>query len=350
MTIEIKKNLLTVFFGVISMVFASLALASGRTHTGSDHGKNSHKPTAPHSLHQPSKTPSHTTPRKSVSDNSKGKANSPVQHSLQQPVKDPTHSAQRRVVHTEPAPEKSVHKNTVNKKPAHKNSFNKKTINKKIANKNLANKKTLNKKTGHKKSVQKHPPHLSVTHSSKHQPAIHTASTGNYQLICAKNTSKHNDTCSGMQLIDAHGHPISPARLAQVHAAKETAISKLMHQLGKPYHWGGSSPSTGFDCSGLVYFAYKDLVNFPIPRTANDMYHLRDAAPVPFNELKVGDLVFFHTESQSKVDHVGVYVGDGKFIQSPRTGKDVKITSLHENYWKQHYIGARRIVTPRTVR
>lgn len=63
-------------------------------------------------------------------------------------------------------------------------------------------------------------------------------------------------------------------------------MNKLMQQIGKPYRWGGSSPRTGFDCSGPVYYAYKDLVKIRIPRTANEMYHLRDAAPIERSELK----------------------------------------------------------------
>ncbi|RPD98358.1 peptidoglycan endopeptidase [Candidatus Pantoea deserta] len=132
--------------------------------------------------------------------------------------------------------------------------------------------------------------------------------------------------------------------------ARETAMTKLMGQLGKPYQWGGSSPHTGFDCSGLVWYAYKDLVKFRIPRTANEMYHLRDAAPIKRESLEKGDLVFFRINGRGTADHVGVYLGNGKFIQSPRTGKDIQISALSEDYWQRHYIGARRMMTPKTIR
>lgn len=143
---------------------------------------------------------------------------------------------------------------------------------------------------------------------------------------------------------------IADAHKARVQKAQSTAMNKLMDQLGKPYRWGGSSPRTGFDCSGLVYYAYKDLVKIHIPRTANEMYHLRDARPVDRDELQSGDLVFFRTRGRGTADHVGVYVGNGKFIQSPRTGRDIQITSLSEDYWVRHYVGARRVMTPKTIR
>lgn len=143
---------------------------------------------------------------------------------------------------------------------------------------------------------------------------------------------------------------IADAHKSRIQKAQKTAMSKLMNQIGKPYHWGGTSPSTGFDCSGLVYYAYKDIVKFRIPRTANEMYHLRDASPVNVAELESGDLVFFRTQGRGTADHVGVYVGNGKFIQSPRSGQDIQVTSLSEDYWQRHYVGARRVVTPKTIR
>ncbi|MGG8281827.1 C40 family peptidase [Klebsiella sp. 141240] len=151
-------------------------------------------------------------------------------------------------------------------------------------------------------------------------------------------------------VVDEPNLTIADAHKARVQKAQSTAMNKLMDQLGKPYRWGGSSPRTGFDCSGLVYYAYKDLVKIHIPRTANEMYHLRDARPVDRDELQSGDLVFFRTRGRGTADHVGVYVGNGKFIQSPRTGRDIQITSLSEDYWVRHYVGARRVMTPKTIR
>lgn len=146
-----------------------------------------------------------------------------------------------------------------------------------------------------------------------------------------------------------------PMKMSESHkkryqTAKLTAMNKLLSQMGKPYRWGGMSPNTGFDCSGLIYYAYKDVVRIHMPRTANEMYHLRDAAPVKKGELESGDLVFFHISNRGAADHVGVYLGNGRFIQSPRTGSDIRISYLNEDYWQDHYVGARRVVTPKNIR
>lgn len=156
----------------------------------------------------------------------------------------------------------------------------------------------------------------------------------------------------GKKLREEDSKPItlSATHKKRYQHAQQTAMTKLMHQVGKPYRWGGTSPNTGFDCSGLVYYAYKDLIRIKMPRTANEMYHLRDAAPVKRAELESGDLVFFRINNRGAADHVGVYVGNGKFIQSPRTGEDIKITSLGDDYWQDHYVGARRVMTPKTIR
>ncbi|MEX3019564.1 C40 family peptidase [Kluyvera sp. STS39-E] len=181
---------------------------------------------------------------------------------------------------------------------------------------------------------------------SKKGSALKTASI---VTTCKPARKGHKKSCTTSP-VESKPTTIAQAHKVRVQKAQKTAMNKLMGQLGKPYRWGGNSPRTGFDCSGLVYYAYKDLVNIRIPRTANEMYHLRDARPVERRELESGDLVFFRTQGRGTADHVGVYVGNGKFIQSPRTGRDIQITSLSEDYWVRHYVGARRVVTPKTIR
>jgi murein DD-endopeptidase len=179
-----------------------------------------------------------------------------------------------------------------------------------------------------------------------HSPALKTASA---KMVKKCTIHKGHKKCVNVNE-EAKPLTIADAHKVRVQKAQKTAMNKLMGQLGKPYRWGGTSPRTGFDCSGLVYFAYKDLVKIRIPRTANEMYHLRDARAVDRGELESGDLVFFRTRGRGTADHVGVYVGNGKFIQSPRTGRDIQITSLSEDYWANHYVGARRVMTPKTIR
>lgn len=129
---------------------------------------------------------------------------------------------------------------------------------------------------------------------------------------------------------------------------RQIALNTLMEQLGKPYLWGGTSPFSGFDCSGLIYFAYKDHIKRPFPRTAKGMFHLKEAKVIRSAELEPGDLVFFQIR-QDYVDHVGVYIGDNQFIQSPRTGLNIRISKLSDNYWQNHYVGARRVMTPENI-
>lgn len=188
----------------------------------------------------------------------------------------------------------------------------------------------------------------SKTASAKTRAKSSAVKTASVTTTC-KVRKGHKKVCTTTP-VESKPTTIAAAHKIRVQKVQKTAMNKLMGQLGKPYRWGGNSPRTGFDCSGLVYYAYKDLVNIRIPRTANEMYHLRDARPVERGELESGDLVFFRTQGRGTADHVGVYVGNGKFIQSPRTGQDIQITSLSEDYWVRHYVGARRVVTPKTIR
>lgn len=116
-------------------------------------------------------------------------------------------------------------------------------------------------------------------------------------------------------------------------------VSGAQQFLGVPYVYGGASPS-GFDCSGLVYYLLKKEGYSPY-RTASDQYKM--GTYVAKEDLQPGDLVFFQNTAGYGISHVGIYVGGGKFIHSPRTGSVVSYADLNSTYYTNHYYGARRI-------
>jgi murein DD-endopeptidase len=221
-----------------------------------------------------------------------------------------------------------------------------------------AQKTPLAKTTERKKKSPSQKSKTTAKKTSKKTPASTSVSRETSATADKRTTAKVTQKCTVrkgqkkkcVSVADKKPLKLSEVHKARIQKAQKTAMNKLMGQIGKPYRWGGTSPRTGFDCSGLIYYAYKDLVNIRIPRTANEMYHLRDARPVNRGELESGDLVFFRTRGRGTADHVGVYVGNGKFIQSPRSGRDIQVTSLSEDYWTRHYVGARRVMTPKTIR
>jgi len=131
-------------------------------------------------------------------------------------------------------------------------------------------------------------------------------------------------------------------RPRQVTSAQR-AIWVAQKQLRIPYLWGGTSPKTGFDCSGLVQYSYKKN-NIRLPRTAAQQYAA--TKPVHPKAAKSGDLVFFrNTGKRRGITHVGLYLGNGKFIHAPRKGKTVEIAKVSHKYWGKHIAGYRRVTT-----
>jgi cell wall-associated NlpC family hydrolase len=108
--------------------------------------------------------------------------------------------------------------------------------------------------------------------------------------------------------------------------------------VGIPYRWGGDNVVEGLDCSGFVRAVY-NLCGLSIPRTSRDQFKAGDS--VSKDDLQDGDLVFFGT-SADKINHVGIYVGSGKFVHAPRRGEDIRVTAVNENYFEKRFIGARR--------
>lgn len=119
----------------------------------------------------------------------------------------------------------------------------------------------------------------------------------------------------------------------------QRAARLALRAVGTPYAWGGSSPASGFDCSGLVYWAYRRL-GVQLPRTS---YALFDRGRrVARSRLKAGDLVFF-----SGLGHVGMYLGRGRMVHAPRTGRNVEVVRLRSSYWGGAFVAARRVAAGR---
>jgi len=120
-------------------------------------------------------------------------------------------------------------------------------------------------------------------------------------------------------------------------------LKRALALLGTPYRWGGTSPEAGFDCSGLVGYVFRNSLGIELPRISRDMAHVGEAIHER-SALVEGDLVFFSRRG-TRVDHVGIYIGDGKFVHAPRTGKDVEVANLATGYWSKKFLQARRVAT-----
>ncbi|MFA6921946.1 MAG: C40 family peptidase [Gallionella sp.] len=107
-----------------------------------------------------------------------------------------------------------------------------------------------------------------------------------------------------------------------------------------PYQYGGKSRVNGFDCSGFVQYVYQNSLGVQLPRTSSEMSRI--GIPLETAQLKPGDLVFFNT-TRSPYSHVGIFIGENRFVHSPKSGKAIMLTSLNDKYWRAHYSGARRI-------
>ncbi len=109
---------------------------------------------------------------------------------------------------------------------------------------------------------------------------------------------------------------------------------------GTPYKYGGTSPDTGFDCSGFVGHVFKQSLGKTLPRSTEEISRI--GTKLDLNELRPGDLVFYNTLKR-RYSHMGIYLGEGKFIHSPSSGKSVTVVNMSDSYYRKRYNGARRI-------
>jgi len=121
------------------------------------------------------------------------------------------------------------------------------------------------------------------------------------------------------------------------------AALQALFAVGVRYHYGGNSPDTGFDCSGLVAHVFDRAWGVALPRSAEEQRNVGRA--VKRAELQPGDLVFYNTRNRP-FSHVGIYLGDGNFVHAPRPGQRVRIESIDTPYWRARFNGARRLDPP----
>src|SRR5471030_724895 len=113
-----------------------------------------------------------------------------------------------------------------------------------------------------------------------------------------------------------------------------------LNMIGVRYRWGGDTPDSGLDCSGFVRYVFQDTLGMNLPRRAEEMSRVGEK--ISANDLKPGDLVFFNTMRRS-FSHVGIYIGDNKFVHSPSTGSTIRVDEMDTGYWEKRYTGARRV-------
>ena len=139
----------------------------------------------------------------------------------------------------------------------------------------------------------------------------------------------------------ARADPEAPTRPVSLQERASGLVIAALNFLGVPYQRGGNDSDSGFDCSGFTRHVFQLSLGLVLPRRVDDQASASGLVSVERTELRPGDLVFFNTLKRS-FSHVGIYVGEGRFIHAPRSGSEVRIENLRLAYWAERYTGARR--------
>jgi len=148
-------------------------------------------------------------------------------------------------------------------------------------------------------------------------------------------------------IIEPVAAPKAPASV-MFNPAADDVLFRAIGLVGTPYVWGGNTPSSGFDCSGLIGFVYNDVAGIRLPRTTQQMIEMKGPI-VPRSKLRSGDIIFFSTAGHGRVSHAGIYVGDGRFVHAPSSGGTVRLDSVNAKYWNSAYLQAKRVLNSETV-
>ncbi|HCJ28185.1 MAG TPA: hydrolase Nlp/P60 [Pseudomonas sp.] len=123
----------------------------------------------------------------------------------------------------------------------------------------------------------------------------------------------------------------------------EDVLFTALGLVGTPYRYGGNTPDSGFDCSGLIGYVYRGAAGLALPRTTHEMSSMGGAS-VRRDSLQAGDLLFFATSGGRRVSHAAIYVGEGRFVHAPSSGGTVRLDNLSDRYWQKHYLSAKRVL------
>ncbi|GAB3384327.1 C40 family peptidase [Azotobacter armeniacus] len=137
--------------------------------------------------------------------------------------------------------------------------------------------------------------------------------------------------------------PDTPPDGGRPSPAAEDVLVRALGLVGTPYRWGGNTPDSGFDCSGLIGYVYREAAGIRLPRSTRKMIAM-GAPSVRPEALHSGDLVFFATDGGRRASHAGIYVGEGRFVHAPSRGGTVRLDRLADGYWHSRYLGARRVL------
>ncbi len=147
---------------------------------------------------------------------------------------------------------------------------------------------------------------------------------------------------SATALAAEDGRAAVETTVAQQDSGTKAIIDRALSLIGVAYRRGGSDPQVGLDCSGLVRFVFADAADIMLPRRARDISRVGDR--IALADLQPGDLVFFNTLRRA-FSHVGIYLGNSRFLHAPSAGEEVRIDDLRWRYWRSRFSGARRIDT-----
>ena len=176
----------------------------------------------------------------------------------------------------------------------------------------------------------------------RHDSGFYKVRFGNYASKNFARKKAENLKAAGMieeyYLVGPEDYAALSYRAGDNDYLRNEIVRSAKQYIGVPYQWGGESPDTGFDCSGLTMVVYR-LNGFNLPRSSRQQW--KAGRPVRRRHLERGDLVFFATSGGSRVSHVGIYTGNGKFLHAPRRGRKIQVSSLSNTYYRARYLGAR---------